>query len=69
MRTLFEQFLNVLWFLGVWALYFLICHLIARWGVRWGVAYRKVLLFSIVAPPFAALWIFLRSYRIRNTQR
>ena len=69
MRTIIEQILNVLWFLGVWAIYFFICHLIAKWGSRWGVPYKKVLLISIIALPYSALWIFLRRYRIRNSTR
>jgi hypothetical protein len=63
MRTVLEQILNVLWFLGVFGVYFLLCHLVAKWGARLGLPYRRVLLFSIPFLLYTFIWVFFRNYR------
>jgi hypothetical protein len=66
-RTVIEQVLNVLWFLGVFSVYFLACHLVARWGARLMLPYRRVLFFSILALPYTFLWMFMRNWRFRQS--
>lgn len=69
MKTVIEQILNVVWFVGVWAVYFLLCHLVARWGTRWGLNYKRLLIISIFLLPYTFLWVFMRRYRIKNSSR
>jgi hypothetical protein len=64
MRTVIEQVLNVLWFLGVFGVYFLLCHLVARWGAKWGLSYKLVLVLSIPFLFYTFLWVSFRRYRI-----
>jgi hypothetical protein len=69
MKTVIEQILNVVWFVGVWAVYFLLCHLVAQWGTRWGLNYKRLLIISIFLLPYTFLWVFMRRYRIKNSSR
>jgi hypothetical protein len=64
MPTILEEALNVLWFLSVFGVYFLLCHLVAKWGARLGLPYRRVLFFSIPFLLYTFVWVFLRNYRI-----
>ena len=64
MRTVLEQILNVFWFLGVFGVYFLLCHLVAKWGTKIGLSYRKLLILSIPFLFYTFLWVLLRTYRI-----
>ena len=65
-RTIFEEILNVVWFLLVIGGYPLLCHLIARWGKKWFLNYPTVLITAIIAMPVAFLWVFLRMYRMKK---
>ena len=66
MRTVIEEVLNVLWFIGVFSVYFIACHFIAKWGTRLMLPYRRVFLLSIPFLPYTFLWMLLRSYRFRQ---
>ena len=67
MRTVLEQILNVLGFLGVFGVYFLLCHLVALWGSKIGLSYKKILVISIPFLLYTFLWVLLRTYRIWKT--
>lgn len=69
MRTVLEEILNVLWFLGVFGFYFLLCHLVAKWGAWLGLPYRRVLLFSIPFLLYTFIWVFFRNYRFWKMTR
>ncbi len=69
MRSFIEQILNIVWFLGVWAFYILLCHLVAKWGERLALSYRKVFLFSIPFLGYTFLWVLFRNYRIRKMMK
>jgi hypothetical protein len=69
MGNFIEQILNLVWFLGVFGVYFLLCHLVAKWGARLGLPYRRVLLFSIPFLLYTSIWVFFRNYRIRKMMK
>ena len=66
-NTFLEQVLNVAWFLFLFAIYFLLCHLVARRAIRTGKRYKPFFLLSLLFLPYVAIWVYLfRSIKPQN---